>query len=78
MIGSNSENTWSISKEKCQINPKKVLFNEINETFSQKNGPIYFTKFYSFPRVKYQILDSIHLDLIHGEYSHNLWTNIHY
>jgi hypothetical protein len=78
MIGSDSANTWSISKEKCPINPKKVLFNEINETFSQKNGPISFTKFYSFPRVKYQILDSIRLDPIHGEYSHNLRTNIHY
>jgi hypothetical protein len=78
MIGSDSENTWSISKEKCPINLKKVLFNEINETFSQNNGPISFTKFYSFPRVKYQILDSIHLDPIHGEYSHNLRTNIHY
>jgi hypothetical protein len=78
MIGSDSVNTWLISKEKCPINPKKVLFYEINETFSQKNGSISFTKFYSFPQVKYQILDLIRLDPIHGEYSHNLWTNIHY
>jgi hypothetical protein len=51
---------------------------KLMKLFLKRMELISFTKFYSFPRVKYQILDLIRLDPIHEEYSHNLRTNIHY